>query len=97
MAATGRREAAGTESGVQADSPVTSSLARAAVDALAQQIRVPAVARVLLDHVDDDAARFPGLARHEGLAQVVVADPRLSTALILPKPPGGPAVIGGTL
>src|SRR5712692_3170985 len=43
--------------------PRRSVVAGAAVDALAEQVGVAVVARVLLDHVGDDPARRPGLAR----------------------------------
>ena len=40
-----------------------SVVAGAAGDALAEQVGVPVMARVLLDHVGDDTAQRPGLAR----------------------------------
>ena len=43
--------------------PRRSVVAGAAVDALAEQVGVAVVARVLLDHVGDDPAQRPGLAR----------------------------------
>ena len=67
------------------------SLAGAAVDAFAQQVRVPDVAGVLLDHVHEDVAHRRGVVgkRHFGVHRNVLGQPRVGGRnLAAPGRPG---------